>query len=139
MINDVYELGKEVLNGRTVKVEQMSSDVKERVLHMLHSSGDVWDGDKLSDELTLGETTSLDIMVDTDYFTGLCTTKAEYDGLAVNLDIVDVKEFYTSGFDLDNEDDYEAAIDEFCNELEADREVLVGVLNETVKEKERER
>lgn len=139
MINDIYELGKEVFTGRSVKVEQMSPDVKEKVLHMLHSSGDVWEGDKLSDELTLGEITSLDIMVDTDYFTGLCTTKADYDGLAVSLDIVDVKEFYASGFDLNNEDDKDAAMDEFCNELGADREVLENILTKIVKEKEMER
>lgn len=139
MINDIYELGKEVFIGRSVKVEQMSPDVKEKVLHMLHSSGDVWEGDKLSDELTLGEITSLDIMVDTDYFTGLCTTKADYDGLAVSLDIVDVKEFYASGFDLNNEDDKDAAMDEFCNELGADREVLENILTKIVKEKEMER
>lgn len=139
MINDIYELGKEVLNGRSVSAEQMSTDVKKKVLHMLHSSGDIWDRDKLSDELTLEENASLDILVDTDYFTGLCSTKAEYDGLAVDLEIVDVKEFYASGFDLDNEDDKNAAIEEFCNELRADRDILESVLNETVKVKERER
>lgn len=139
MINDVYELGKEVLNGRSVSAEQMSTDVKKKVLHMLHSSGDIWDRDKLSDELTLEENTSLDILVDADYFTGLCSTKAEYDSLAVDLEIVDVKEFYASGFDLDNEEDKSAAIDEFCNELGADRDILESVLNETTKVKERER
>lgn len=139
MINDVYELGKEVLNGRSVSAEQMSTDVKKKVLHMLHSSGDIWDRDKLSDELTLEENTSLDILVDADYFTGLCSTKAEYDSLAVDLEIVDIKEFYASGFDLDNEEDKSAAIDEFCNELGADRDILESVLNETTKVKERER
>lgn len=155
MIDNVYELGKRVFRCERVKAQEMSLDLKNKVLHMLQH------GYESEDMLTLGDiapdysTTEIvhqESMIDTDYFTGICVSEIRYeetydrdvyrkpDIFNQMVETVGFTEFYAT-FDFDDEYEKDGAMNEFCKELGADRDVLESVLNkkDIIKEKDRER